>query len=466
MARTLVIVGAGPAGMAAAIEAVGRGCRVTLIDESPRPGGQIYRQGHPALGTSELAETGELARKRRLLDGFAEIGGRIDYRPGATVFALFPSGELHVAEGDASEVLRADAVVLATGVRELAVPFPGWTTPGVMFAGGAQAVLKAQHVLPGRQAVVAGCGALPIVVAAQILRAGGALKALAPLHPLSRMLRHAGGLWHGREIVGEGLRYAWTVVRSGAPRLTGYVPLRVIGRERVEAVVLGRLASDGRIAAGSEREIACDLLAVNYGFLANSELAAMAGAEMRHDPLAGGWLPRCDEFGRTSVPGLFVAGDGAALRGALVAELDGRIVGAAAAAGAGHDGAELSSTLGETLLQRRRQLSFQLALRETLVLPRGIWSLAADDTTVCRCENVTLGELRSTFAGGHRTLNAVKRNVRSGMGWCGGRTCLHAVASLAELHGAALAEEMMTPRPLVRPVSFAALANQKKAGAA
>ncbi|MFI4987052.1 MAG: FAD-dependent oxidoreductase [Alphaproteobacteria bacterium] len=464
MARTLIVVGAGPAGMAAAIEAVARGCRVTVIDEAALPGGQIYRQSHPALGKRELADAGELARKHRLLEGFARAAGRIDYRPGAAVFALFPSGEVHVAEGGSTEVLRADAIVLATGVRELAIPFPGWTTPGVMFAGGAQAILKSQQVLPGREAVVAGCGPLPMVVAAQLLRAGGRVKALATLHPFSRMLRHAGGLWHGRGIVAEGLRYGWTVVRSGVERLTGYVPTRVIGRDHVEAVVLARMDGHGRVVAGSEREIACDLLALNYGFVANSELAAMAGVAMRRDAVAGGWLPRSDEFGRTSIPGLFVAGDGAGLRGALIAELDGRIVGAAAAAEPRQAEAEWRAALGETLRQRRRQLAFQAAVRETLQLPKGAWSLVSDDTTVCRCENVTLGDIRGAFGSGHVTLNAVKRNVRAGMGWCGGRTCLHAVAALAELHSGVAPAAMMTPRPLARPVSFAALANQRKAG--
>jgi len=461
MARSLVIVGAGPAGMAAAIEAVSRGANVSLIDEAARPGGQIYRQGHPALAAKSYAAAGELARKRRLLERFAAVAGEIDYRPNTTAFALFPSRELHVAVGETSEALRSDAVLLATGVRELAFPFPGWTTPGVMFAGGAQALLKTQQVLPGRRAVIAGCGALPLVVTAQLLRAGGTVKALAPLHPLGRALFDLSALWRGREVVREGLGYALSVAQASVERLTGFVPVRAMGRERLEAAVLQRLDGEGRLVPGTEREIACDLLALNYGFLANGELAAMAGAEMRHDALAGGWLPQRDELGRTSVPGLFVAGDGAELRGAIVAELDGRIVGAVAASGD-----ELGPEIAHVQSLRRRHLVFQQALRETFRLPRGIWSIARDDTAVCRCESVTLGQLRRSFAAGHLSLNTVKRSSRAGMGWCGGRSCLHAVAALAEIHGGKTPEEMMTPRPLARPVTFAALAHQRKAGGA
>jgi len=118
---------------------------------------------------------------------------------------------------------------------------------------------------------------------------------------------------------------------------------------------------------------------------------------------------------------------------------------------------------GDALRRRRRHQEFQQALRRTLALPIEYWRIVTDDTTVCRCENVTLREVRGALAHGHRTLNAVKRNVRTGMGWCGGRTCLHAVAALAELHAGTRPPTMMTPRPLVRPISFSALANQTKA---
>src|SRR5205814_1111563 len=152
------------------------------------------------------------------------------------------------------------------------------------------AILKSQRQLPGRQVVVAGCGPLPMVAAAQLLRAGGEVRALAMLNPLSKVIVHLKDLLQGADIVYEGLRYAATILRNNVPRLTGYLPIGAIGQDRLEAVVLAKLAGDGRVAPGSEREIACDLLALNYGFLANSELAALAGAKMRHDPVCG-WIP-------------------------------------------------------------------------------------------------------------------------------------------------------------------------------
>ena len=466
MTRSIAIIGAGPAGMAAAIEATRRGCRVVVIDEAPRPGGQIYRQAHPALDGEDFTEPSELARKHSLIEGFRRIVDKIDYRPDTGVYAVFPNGEIHVAHGDRTEVMRPDAIVLATGVREQAIPFPGWTVPGVMFAGGAQSMVKSQRALPGKNSVIAGCGPLPLVVAAQLLRAGGRVAALASLRPLSAMLRHPKSLWHGREILREGLRYAGTVRRARVPLLPGYVPVRAIGTERLEAVVLARVDAEGRVVAGTQREIACDLLAINYGFVANSELAAMAGAEMRRDAVIGGWIPVTDTYGRSSVPGIFVAGDSAGLRGALIAEADGTIVGAAAATlPTAVDGAKLREELADAIARRARHLEFQQAVRLTLKLPIGLWRLASDDTIVCRCENVRFGEIRGALESGHRSLNAVKRNVRSGMGWCGGRTCLHAIASLTELATGVALTEMMTPRPMIRPVPFAAIARQKKVAA-
>jgi thioredoxin reductase len=463
MARSIVIVGAGPAGLSAAVEAANRGAHVTLVDEAQRPGGQIYRQGSPALAGRDVAEAAETRRKKRLLDAFDRVLDRIDYRPNTTAYAMFGSGGVHLASGDRTEVVSADAIVLANGMREVAMPFPGWTTPGVMYAGGAQSLIKAQRTLPGRSVVVAGSGPLPIVVAAQILRAGGKVEALATLHPVTAGRRHLAGLWHGREIVLEGLRYLASVVRAGVPRLTGFVPIRALGTDRVESVVLARLDAAGAVVPGSERQVACDAVVVNYGFAANSELAAMAGATMRYEALTGGWLPEVDAFGRSSVPGVFVAGDMAGLRGALVAEIEGRIVGAAAASvpealtepGFGQD-------WREALARRRRLCEFQKVVRQMLKPLPGLWAIADAETIVCRCENVTLGDLRFAFSAGHLAPNTIKRSTRAAMGWCGGRTCLPMIAALADLHAGATPAEMMTARPLARPVALSALANQSK----
>ncbi|MGC1577086.1 MAG: (2Fe-2S)-binding protein, partial [Beijerinckiaceae bacterium] len=284
-----------------------------------------------------------------------------------------------------------------------------------------------------------------------------------PLHPVTAGARHLAGLWHGRGIVLEGLRYLTTVMKAAVEQLTGFVPIRARGTERLESVVLARLDAAGRVVKGSEREIACDALAINYGFAANSELAAMAGARMRYQQLTGGWLPEVDSFGRSSVEGIFIAGDMAGLRGALVAETEGRLVGAAAAtAPETFVKQSFERSWHKELTRRRRLCEFQEVVRAMLARPRALFAVADDDTIICRCENVTVGNLRFAFSAGHLAPNTIKRSTRAAMGWCGGRTCLPMIMALAEIYAKAAPSAMMTPRPLARPVPLSALANQTK----
>ncbi|MDP6884537.1 MAG: FAD-dependent oxidoreductase, partial [Rhodospirillales bacterium] len=216
----IVVVGAGPAGIMAAGEAKRRGAAVTLIDEAPRPGGQIYRQGDADVTTSSVGSPQELARKREILDAFAEIAEGVDIHAGATAYAVFPGPQVHVALADHSRVFEADALILATGTGERAVPFPGWTLPGVLYAGGVQAMMKAHGVRAGDRVAVVGAGPLIIAVAAQLAEAGAEIACVTLLTPLRVMARRPLGLWAGRGVVREGMAYLRRLRRAGAPLRT------------------------------------------------------------------------------------------------------------------------------------------------------------------------------------------------------------------------------------------------------
>lgn len=458
MMPTIAIVGAGPAGLAASIAAIDSGCSVILIDEAQMPGGQIYRQAQPPLAVKPIGTPQELARKNALLADFERVRPRVDYRPLTTAHSLYPGPELQIAVETQSEGLKPDAVIIATGVSERAIPLPGWTLPGVFYAGGAQALLKSNGVLPEQKVVVAGAGALPLAVGAQLSKAGAQVVAVALLHPLSAMAWDPVGLWAGRSIVREGLQYKRTLREAGVPVLEGWAPVRTEGHDRVEAVVLAPVDGEGRHQESRSRRYEVDAVAVNFGFTANSELARMAGVQSTYDPVIGGWIPTRDEYGRTSVPNIHVAGDGAGLRGALVAAAEGKIVGSTVA----------SALTGKPLpdlkaAQRTRSQNerFQQSLRRTLVLPKGVWGWSKPDTVVCRCECVTRGQIETAVAEGHSSLDGLKRNTRVGMGWCGGRTCLQAAAAI--IHGGELAPglEPMRARPVARPVKMGALANPR-----
>lgn len=459
MSPRLAIVGGGPAGMAAAITAVAAGVAVTLIDEAPREGGQIYRQGAPELPLRQIGLPAEIARKKALLADFERVKARLDLRFSTTAHSLYEGPELQIANDHASERLAVDAVILATGVSERTIPFPGWTLPGVLYAGAAQSLLKAQGIRAGDRIVVSGAGALPIAVAAQMARAGGTIAALALSRSPMRLLRYPGAVWAGRSIIGEGAQYLWQLARQGATIKPGHAVIRAQGDQHLERVTLARLAADGTPILSSAQEVEADLLLLNHGFTANSELARMAGARHRYDPVMGGWLPDASRHGATSINGIFVAGDGAGLRGAIAAEAEGRIVGAAAAAFALGQSPKPSP---RHIARRARHERFQTALRKTLELPPGLASWMTDDTVVCRCEGVTAGRLKLALSEGHNSLDALKRNTRCGMGWCGGRTCLQNVALLAQASGVSGPPDPMRARPVARPVLLGALANQQE----
>ncbi len=457
----IVVVGAGPAGMAAARAALLAGCRVTLVDEAPRPGGQIYRQAPSALGQETSSNAREEVRKQQFLQDFSEILGRIEYRAETTAHSLFPGPELHVSDGKATEILHPEAVILATGLCEQAIPFPGWTLPGVLLAGGAQAMMKSNLVRPGDRAVVAGTGPLPLVAADQLAAAGAEVRAVALFHPLSRVAGDPLGCWAGRGLLAEGIRAYRRLRRVGTALLQGWMPLRASGHEQLDRIVLARHDGQGRAEKERAREFEADLLVLSFGFTANSELARMAGISSRYQGPRGGWPATGDESGRTEAAGVYLAGDCAGLRGAYVAAAEGEIVGSVAAA----------ETLGkpaapciEARRRRAKHLRFQQALAPLFDLPPAVWDWAEDDTLVCRCEGVTKARLRQALAAGHRTLDGIKRNTRAGMGWCGGRGCLHAVAGLAQRAGGVPDVEAMRARPLARPVPLGALAARPEDG--
>jgi len=439
----VAVVGAGPAGIMAARAALQGGCRVTLADEARHPGGQAGRRGH-------------------LLQAFGEIEARIDYRPETMARSLVPGTRLGLvnlgaAADGKSEELRPDAVVLATGLSETAVPFPGWTLPGVLSAGEVQAVMKASSAPPGARAVVAGSGPLPVLVAAQLLEVGVEVMAVALLHSFKALALDPRGLLSGRQLMREGFGALRRLRRAGVDVLTGWAPLGAEGSNRLERVLIAPHFGTGRPDPERSRTLDADLLVASHGFAANSELARMAGAEVQYFGPRGGWVPLADTYGRSSVPDLYIAGDCGGMAGPLAAAAEGTIVGSAAAADLLQIG---QPDLAGALAGRSRHLRFQRALAPLFDLPPAVWEWSNAETAICRCENVTKGRIQEALAEGHRTLDRIGRETRAGTGRCGGRICLHAVAALAAGGKPASDTAPMVARPLAGPVTPGAVTKQ------
>lgn len=454
--RELVVVGGGPAGMAAAIEARRHGVETLLLEERGSLGGQIYRQPRPDPDRppSVQARAGQAFANRVLASG-AEV------RLNTVVWGAEGRELATLAEGGRTERIRAEVLVIATGAYDRPIAFPGWTLPGVMTAGGAHALVASQDVIPGRRILLAGSGPLLLSFAAQLHAHGANLVAVveaAGSPSVTAAARFAATVTAAPSVVTAGARHLLYLKRKRVPLLRSHIVVEASGSGEVSQATIGRVDRDWRLIAGSESTLEVDTVLLGYGFVSSTELTRVIGCEHRFDDPAGGWIPVRDGYMRTSVLGVFAVGDGAGIGGALVAQAEGQLAGAAAAHDLGRGGAPRRSL---SRLGRRVQRLERLrgAVAGLFPFGAGIYELADGDTIVCRCEEVTEAELRAAIASGSRDAGAVKSVTRAGMGYCQGRNCaLQVEALLREKLGVAARQGGFRPRVPVKPVPLAAVA--------
>ncbi|MFC4465361.1 FAD-dependent oxidoreductase [Streptomyces xiangluensis] len=451
----VAVVGAGPAGLAAALAAAARGVRVTLIDSAAEAGGQFYRQPAAALGARRPQALHHQWRTwERLRDGLAAhiARGRITHVTDHHVWFVERQSDgfaVHALLGPEQEqpvAVHADAVLLATGGYEKVLPFPGWTLPGVVTAGGAQAMLKGGLVLPGRVVVVAGTGPLLMPVAVGLAAAGAEVAALVEAADPKVFVRHARALAAHPAKLAEGARYAAELARRRVRVHVRHAVVAAHGRERVEAVTVAALDGDGRVRPGSERRIPCDTLAVGHGMLPHTDLAEALGCRLDGPGVA------VDDEQRTDVPGVWAAGETTGIGGAVLSLAEGRIAGLSIAARLNSRTPDARSY--EAAAKARSGLREFFALLDTVYDPPAHWTeQVTDDTVVCRCEEVPASAIRQAAGElGAGDVRTVKLLTRAGMGWCQGRMCGPAVAGLAGC------EFQPSPRPFARPVPLGVLA--------
>lgn len=461
----LAVIGAGPAGLAAALAAAERGLRVALLDERPLAGGQYLLPAQARGGALTESERlgGELLRRLET--------GQVDRRPGVTVWNVTSALSLGLLENGRASTLAAGAIVLASGAREQVAPFPGWTLPGVMTAGAAQLLAKRHGVLPGKRVLVAGSGPLLLAVAAKLSALGATVVAVLEAAPPAQWLKRAPAAWGQGSRLAEGWRYLSELRKAGVPYRFGRAVVAAHGAERVEAATVALLDAAGRPLREGRSIVAIDTLCVSFGFTPNVELAQLAGAAMVFDPARGGWAPQVDDNLESSAPGLFVAGETAGVGGAALALLTGRIAGLAAARrlGALSQG-DLERAKAGLAGRRTREVRFAAMLNAVCAPPAGLSQITTDDTIVCRCEEVTAGELRAAVrqSAGSVTLDQLKVWTRIGQGPCQGRTCGPIAARLiaAEAGCSQEAAGAFAARLPARPLPLGALAALETVGGA
>lgn len=473
----ILVIGAGPAGLAAAEAAAERGAEVAILDERPVAGGQYYK---PLAASHEFARGKPLDRQfgagARLLRKVVARGVQIS--SGTLVWDALarPEGGVSVHALDAQGPIdwAAGKLIVATGAFERSWPVPGWTLPGVMTTGAAQTLARAYRVAPGRRVLIAGNGPLNLQVAADLACNGVQIVAVAeaaaaasraPLADLARLFATR------PDLALQGLRYLYTLRARGVPLLYRHVLIRVEGDQQARRAVLAAIDASGRVIAGSERGFDIDAVCCGYGLSPSSELTRLIGCRHEVDARNGSTLIAVrDADGRTSIADIFVAGDAGGAWGAHSALHQGRIAGAAAAADMrGPQSRTLaglravgSRTAGLGAARRGlgREARFQTALWRVFAMPPIGDRLATDDTVVCRCESVRFGEVRRAIARGAADLGEIKRITRCGMGHCQGRYCSQTIAGLLARASGIPAEQkifFLAQAPL-RPVPLGAVA--------
>ena len=451
----LVVIGAGPAGMSAALEARRHGLTVAVLDEQASPGGQIYRNVGNADARSRNVLGDDYAAGAELVAAFLACGAH--YLANSAIWQVTPQRHVHYLIDGRAEILQGRHLLIATGAFERPMPVPGWTLPGVMTAGAGQILLKSAALVPVGPVVLAGCGPLLYLLAVQYLRAGIALAALVDTSgpgDLLRSWRKVPGALRGWRDLLKGMHLLRELKRAGVRHFRNARDIRIEGDSQARAL---SFVSDGR-----HWTLPASLVLLHQGVVPNTQVSW--SLRLQHDWCEQQlcWVVRRDSEGETSLPGVFIAGDGGAIGGVHAALLEGRLVGLAVAARSGKVDAQPLRQHAEpllTLLQRQRAAR---PLIDALYRPQQQNRIPADEVTVCRCEEVSAGAIRQYVELGCLGPNQTKAFGRCGMGPCQGRLCGLSVSEI-------IAEQRQVPvaqvgyyriRSPLKPITLAQLATE------
>lgn len=446
-AHDLIVVGAGPAGGNAALAAATAGLDVVLVDEQMSAGGQVWRKPlrkaasrtEKTVGSKKEAPGDALRSDLALSNVHCAFGQRVwSLAPGFRVDTLGPDGAL---------AYTAPWLIVATGAHERIIPFAGWTLPGVMGLAAATILLKSEARIPGRRVVVAGRGPLLASVAAGIIAKGGEVVAVVDRSPRTTWAKALPALASQPLLLAEGAGWMLRLMGRRVPWLFGHRLRSALGSDAVEAVEVA--PADGNAAS---RLLACDALVVGDGLVPGGEASRLLGLPMHFERQRGGWVTTSGIDFESALPGLYLVGDGAGIRGAKLSALAGEIAGLAVAAKAGR-------SIDRQRVARLRQdhakgQRFSNAIADMLAANPADIAAIAHDTVVCRCEDVRRHEIDAAIDAGAHDINQLKHFTRCGMGPCQGRMCGDVAEELVALRSGLGREAVghWTGRPPLRPV--------------
>ena len=449
----LVVLGAGPAGVAAANVASKEGAEVVIIDENSSAGGQIYRappnefQPQNSFKSDEFRE-GE--KQRNILEN-SNLTALFKHR----VWSVSSDLVVSTVGPNGLSSWHARSLIIANGALERIIPFPGWTIPGVIGLAASTILLKSQYVLPGQSTVVAGCGPLLIAVANGIIKSGGKVSAIIDLNSKSDWIKAFPRLLSRPDQLFKGMSWFANIMKAGIKIYGGHAVTNTKQVDNVLRISIAPINSAGSILDSKNQKIVeGDCLAIGHGLFPSTEITRLLKAKHIYDPLKGGWVPLIDDDFRSSIPGVYIAGDATGISGAFSAVQKGRIAGMAAV----RDLNVMSSQKykakikSELIILKKNENFGKAAVRLMKFRPELIQTITSE-TIVCRCEDVFRSEIDEAIESGARDLNQLKAWTRCGMGPCQGRTCSEAIeAILASKVGSRELAGQWTGRTPLRPV--------------
>lgn len=455
----VAVIGAGPAGLTAAAEAANRGLSVVLFDEQPAPGGQIYRN----IEGVDKAGLGETLGEDYLKGGAIAAAFRAsaaEYRPGTTVWRVDPDGSLAWSDGTSARILKAKRVISATGAIERPVPVPGWTLPGVMGAGAAQIMLKTAGMVPDGPTVIAGNGPLLYLVANQLFSAGAEIVAVLETTRFRDFIKAsplAFRALRANEYLSKGSKLIQNLKNRGLNIQSGVTNIRATGEDGLQKV--------SYTANATEHEVEASALLLHQGVIPNVQISRQVNADHEWYEPQRYWRPVTDDWGTTSVDTLAIAGDGAGIFGAEAAAVAGHLAALETAYRLGKLDEIDRDVQAGPLLREHNRLACIRPLLDRLYYPSPDVLKPADDTLVCRCEEVTAGDIRKCVDEGATGPNQLKAYTRCGMGPCQGRMCGLTVAEVIADARAKPIEEIgyYRLRPPIKPITLGELAAMEDA---
>ena len=454
-----VVIGAGPAGISASARLAEMGLQVIMLDEQQRLGGQIYRNIQQSSQKTRDDMGDDYTRGLNLALRFEKSGAACC--SGASVWDIEPDGYVYFSKDHQSKQIRANYIVIATGAMERPVPFPGWNLPGVMGAGAANNLAKEAGLTPDCNVVMAGSGPLLLLEACLLIKKGVKIQAILETTPkflsADAMLKVFSALKR-IDFLKKGMKMVGDIKKSGVPHYKGITKLRALGSDKVEGV---------EAYNGSQRlYYPADMLLAHFGVIPNNHIYRLLGCHLDWNHEQRYWYPRTDKWGRTNFDTVFAAGDGAGVKGALAAEYKGEL----AALEIGHSLGIIPKYERDLMAKPiEDELAFDNHPRpfvDAVFAPVFSKDSFDDDTTICRCENIRIGDIRKAIGEGVREVNELKIVTRCGMGSCQGRMCGPA---MAEITGAELALSpnevgVLKIRPPLKPIPLGEVAEMELEG--